>query len=1254
MTQQWYYSRDGKEHGPVSSAVLIEMAKNGDLLPTDLLRKEGTEKPRPAAGFQKLFAKGEARPSQAPQRALPPSGTAIVGLSASRSAESDPADIPQAQSIEPSSADPSSLKGLTMALGIQPAKPGHDPLLGCDIGGVTIIRLIAEGGMGRVYEGKQEKPSRTVAVKVMRPGLTSPSILKRFEYEAEVLGRLQHPGIAHIYSVGVHRMGNASVPYFIMEYIADARTLTKYANDLKLPTRQRLDLFRSVCDAVAHGHQKGVIHRDLKPSNILVDGSGQPKVIDFGVARSTDSDMALTTMQTDVGQLIGTLQYMSPEQFRADPNDIDVRSDVYALGVVLYELLVGKMPYDVKKKAIHEVARIVQEDDPTPLSSFNRALRGDVAVIAGKCLEKDRGQRYSSASEVAADIERYLTGEPISASPPGFIDGLMRLARKHRVAAAAVCAVMASLVVAVIGISVFANRANEARQRAEVEQIAAEQEREKAEQQRKQAEDARATAKIAESRASQERDSAKRRLYEANCYRLQQLIREPNFGLAGALYREIIADWELKTLPIEMRHFKALLEQAIEVRKVSGDQNKRLALSPDCMRLASWSGGNSAQIWDVANSKPLASLDGHRGIITAFAFNSGGTCLATASLDKTIRIWDAANGNQLRVLDGQDSVIGLAFSPDGTRLAAGSYETVRVFDANTGERIFSLEGHSGAIAALAFSPDGARLGTGGGGIRPPDKTARLWDVATGQQLAALDGNTSGIAAIAFSPDGSLLAAGSEDMTARVWNVASGEPMVTMHGHNRLVTSISFSSDSRRIATGSLDKTARLWDVATGRQLAVFEGHTQPILGLRFNSDDKSLATVSPDNTWRLWDVATATPPTVLDCREGQYVQALKFSPDGKHLATVSWDATARLWDVATCKKLSVLVGSAGKNGALAFSPDGALLAAGSRIWNAATGIEQTVLRGHSLQIRSVAFSPDGKRIATASQDKTARLWDVASGDQLALLEGHGDDVLKLAFSPDGLRLATTSKDETVRLWDALDGKQLIVLEGQNRGFCFSPDGAYVATASADNTVRLWDVTTGKQRSVFLGHSNSVTVITFSSDGIHLATGSLDNSARLWDVATASQLKILEGHSAAVSQIAFNPDGSRLATGARDGAARLWDVAAGKELAVLEGHGDSISVITFSPDGTILATGSRDGTARLWGVSNPDVYQARLAALKIEHQLEQQITAWLQDGPNTAVAKLDEAKGKFTPDEYRVAGNMILSRSAGGSSAPDHK
>ena len=349
----------------------------------------------------------------------------------------------------------SQLTGLSSIAGLDPPSLDHDPLLGADIGGVTIVRLIAEGGMGRVYEGVQEKPRRSIAVKVIRPGVHSSSLLKRFEYEAHVLGSLKHPGIAQIYSVGSHTIGGSQVPFFVMEYITNAEPLVRYAEVHRLSPHECLELFRQVCDAVAHGHHKGVIHRDLKPSNILVDSLGQPKVIDFGVARSTNADLGLTTMQTDVGQLIGTIKYMSPEQFDADPDSIDVRSDVYALGVVLYELLTGRLPYDIGRKSVGEAARVVKEEDPAPLSSLNHTLHRDVGVIAAKCLEKDPERRYSSASELAADIARYLEGEAISASPPTLTDSLMRLARKHKAAAVASAVVILTLLLSLAGITRF-------------------------------------------------------------------------------------------------------------------------------------------------------------------------------------------------------------------------------------------------------------------------------------------------------------------------------------------------------------------------------------------------------------------------------------------------------------------------------------------------------------------------------------------------------------------------------------------------------------------------------------------------------------------------------------------------------------------------------------------------------------------------------------------------------------------------------
>ncbi len=246
------------------------------------------------------------------------------------------------------------------------------------IGQYHIKSVIASGGMGTVYEATQEKPRRIVALKVMKQGIASRSALRRFEYESQILGRLRHPGIAQVYEAGTHRDESGTVPFFAMEYIVGAKPITMHAKDRKLGTREQMKLFASVCDAIHHGHQKGIINRDLKPSNILVDAQGQVKIIDFGVARSTDSDLAVTTLQTDIGQLIGTLQYMSPEQCEGDPHNIDTRSDVYALGVVFYELLSGKLPYDISRATIFEASRVIREQQAVSLRTLNKALRGDV------------------------------------------------------------------------------------------------------------------------------------------------------------------------------------------------------------------------------------------------------------------------------------------------------------------------------------------------------------------------------------------------------------------------------------------------------------------------------------------------------------------------------------------------------------------------------------------------------------------------------------------------------------------------------------------------------------------------------------------------------------------------------------------------------------------------------------------------------------------------------------------------------------
>ncbi|MCH2140139.1 MAG: serine/threonine-protein kinase [Phycisphaerales bacterium] len=335
---------------------------------------------------------------------------------------------------------------------------------GQKIGPCTLRRLIGTGGMGAVYEAVQENPRRTVAIKLMRRGIVSRAALRRFEFESQILARLRHPGIAQVYEAGTHEDGGEETPYFIMEYIPGAATITDYARRHDLTIRDRMKLFLQVCSAVQHGHLKGIVHRDLKPGNILISSNGQPKIIDFGVARSTDSDLAMTTLQTDVGQILGTLQYMSPEQCAADPNDIDTRSDVYALGVVLHELLTGSLPYDIGTAALHEAVRVIREDSPVRLSSIDRRLKGDLETITGKALEKERRRRYQSASALADDIGHWLDDEPINARAPSAMDMLLRFARRHTAAATAIIAVFLTLLVAITITTLSATEASRQRE----------------------------------------------------------------------------------------------------------------------------------------------------------------------------------------------------------------------------------------------------------------------------------------------------------------------------------------------------------------------------------------------------------------------------------------------------------------------------------------------------------------------------------------------------------------------------------------------------------------------------------------------------------------------------------------------------------------------------------------------------------------------------------------------------------------------
>ncbi|NDH95022.1 MAG: hypothetical protein EBZ13_10945, partial [Planctomycetia bacterium] len=470
----------------------------------------------------------------------------------------------------------------------------------------------------------------------------------------------QHPGIAQIHAVGVLQYRDTPLPYFIMEYITGAKTLVQYAEENDLTVRQRLSLFAEVCAAVSHGHQRGIIHRDLKPSNILVDDAGQVKVIDFGVARATDSDITMTTMHSDVGQLIGTLQYMSPEQFDARPDGIDIRSDVYALGVILYQLLAGRLPYDIRKKAFLEVMRTVKEDEPDSLLSHQPTLGRDVAVITEKCLRKEPDSRYASASELAADIGRYLRGESILAAPASFWNGLLRLARRHKAAAAAVAGILGSLTVALVAISIFAIRTERAMRLAREAQAAEIQERTAAEAATRQAEAGEA--------------EARRRLYATrvmdasrymNGYRRD--LSEEFWNAAKGIFRE--TGGEETAFPPEISLIGASLNDSVGVFSGHTASIHALAVSAANGTFVTSSRDNTIRVWNARMERPVATLRTAAAVVQ-LAINPAATEVAgvTAVGELFLIDWKTNKSMQLSPLE-KDTVSCVAFSPDGKWLS---------------------------------------------------------------------------------------------------------------------------------------------------------------------------------------------------------------------------------------------------------------------------------------------------------------------------------------------------------------------------------------------------------------------------------------------------------------------------------------------------------------------------------------------------------------------------------------------------------
>jgi WD40 repeat protein len=415
-------------------------------------------------------------------------------------------------------------------------------------------------------------------------------------------------------------------------------------------------------------------------------------------------------------------------------------------------------------------------------------------------------------------------------------------------------------------------------------------------------------------------------------------------------------------------------------------------------------------------------------------------------------------------------VTSVAFSPDGKRVVSGSLDqTVRVWDAVSGQPLLCLQGHTDAVTSVAFSPDGKRVVSGG------DKTVRVWDAVSGQPLLCLPGDTYSVRSVTFSPDGRRLVSGSWDNTVRVWDAVGGQPLLCLKGHTDWMSSVAFSPDGRRLVSGSADKRVQVWDAFSGQPLLCLQGHTDTVSSVTFSPDGRRLVSVSHDDTVRVWDAVGGQPLLCLQGHTGD-VTSVAFSPDGKRLVSGSHDQMVRVWD-------------------------------------AVSGQPLLCLQGHTDAVTSVAFSPDGKRLVSGSHDQTVRVWDAFSGQPLLCLQGHTGSVYSVVFSPDGKRLVSGSHDETVRVWDAFSGQLLLCLQGHTGSVysvVFSPDDKRLVSGSHDETVRVWDAFSGQPLLCLKGHTSLVLSVAFSPDGERLVSGSLDNTVRVWDAASGNCLLVRKG------------------------------------------------------------------------------------------------------------------------------------------------